>query len=156
MKSLKALSIIIFLFSSLSYAQNVQLAKTGSTYGKSIKKDGAFPISALGQKMGTSKSLDAKVTGKVVEVCTSKGCWMKLENANGESTRVTFKDYAFFMPKNIVGKQVVLEGISKLKTTSVAELQHFATDAGKSKEEIAKITIPKTEITFEAEGVLVL
>jgi hypothetical protein len=37
----------------------------------------------------------------------------------------------------------------------VAELQHYAEDAGKSKEEIAKINSPKTELTFVADGVLV-
>lgn len=156
MKSLKSILVIIFLFSTISYAQTVQLAKTGNSYGKSISKKGAFPISALVQKMGEAKSLDAKISGKVVEVCTKKGCWMKLENANGESTRITFKDYGFFMPENIVGKNVVLQGVSKVKTTSIAELRHFAEDAGKSKEEIAKINMPKKEITFEAEGVLVL
>jgi hypothetical protein len=42
-----------------------------------------------------------------------------------------------------------------MKTTSVAELQHYAEDAGKSKEEIAKITEPKLELTFVADGVIV-
>jgi uncharacterized protein (UPF0335 family) len=60
------------------------------------------------------------------------------------------------MPKDIVGKTVVLEGISKKEVTSVDELKHYAEDAKKSKEEIAKITEPKKEIKFEAKGVLVM
>jgi hypothetical protein len=50
---------------------------------------------------------------------------------------------------------VIFQGTPEVKTTSVADLQHYAEDAGKSKEEIAKIKTPKTELTFVAEGVLV-
>ena len=41
-----------------------------------------------------------------------------------------------------------------VKETSVKELQHYAEDAGKTKEEIAKIIAPKKEFAFEAKGVL--
>jgi hypothetical protein len=37
----------------------------------------------------------------------------------------------------------------------VATLRHYAHDAGKSKEEIEKITEPQTSWTFEAVGVLI-
>ena len=60
------------------------------------------------------------------------------------------------MPLNIVGKDVVLQGEAKKTITSVEMLKHYAEDAGKSKEEIEKITEPKTEIEFIATGVLVV
>jgi hypothetical protein len=37
----------------------------------------------------------------------------------------------------------------------VATLRHYAQDAGKSKEEIDKITEPKHMLTFLADGVLI-
>ena len=40
--------------------------------------------------------------------------------------------------------------------TSVKELRHYAEDAGKSKEEIAKITKPKVEIRVLANGIKVI
>jgi hypothetical protein len=49
----------------------------------------------------------------------------------------------------------VFEGEAKVKTTSVAELRHYAEDAKKSKTEIMKITEPKRELTFVADGVIV-
>ena len=70
--------------------------------------------------------------------------------------RVTFKNYAFFMPKDLSGKKVVVDGFAYVETTSVADLQHYAQDAGKSKAEIEKITQPKRELLFEAAGVLIL
>jgi hypothetical protein len=35
-------------------------------------------------------------------------------------------------------------------------LRHFAEDAGKSKEEIAKITKPEFEMGFEADGIILV
>ena len=40
-------------------------------------------------------------------------------------------------------------------TKSCSDQQHYASDAGKSKEEIEKITEPSRELTFEASGVLI-
>jgi 5S rRNA maturation endonuclease (ribonuclease M5) len=60
------------------------------------------------------------------------------------------------MPQNIVGKTVVVEGKAKVKQTSVERLQHYAADAGKSKEEIAMIKEPKKDISIMADGVLVV
>ena len=69
---------------------------------------------------------------------------------------VKFKDYGFFMPLDIVGKEVVLDGEASVKEVSVKQLKHYAEDAGKTKEEIAKIKEPKKELQFVAKGVLVL
>jgi hypothetical protein len=79
---------------------------------------------------------------------------MTLKNANGESLRITFKDYAFFMPKDGSGRVAIAEGIAKVEETSVADLQEYAKDAGKSAEEIAAITESEKELVFEASGVI--
>ena len=60
------------------------------------------------------------------------------------------------MPKDIAGKTVILDGIAKKNITSLQLLRHYAEDAKKSKEEILSITEPKTEISFEASGVVIL
>lgn len=124
-------------------------------FGKKIKSKGAITTTELVEKTKKTESVDAKVSGVVESVCQVKGCWMKVKLENGETMRVTFKDYGFFVPKDIAGKTVIFDGNAKTTTTSVEELQHYAQDAGKSKEEIAKITSPKTELTFVANGVLV-
>lgn len=139
-----------------AFAQETTSAAKGVNYGEQITAKGAFPITKLTAKMGDAQTLNTKVYAKVLEVCTKKGCWMKVENANGETTMVTFKDYGFFMPQNLVGKTVVLEGVSQQKISTIEEQKHYAEDAGKSKEEIAKITTAKKKIAFEAKGVLVM
>ncbi len=79
---------------------------------------------------------------------------MNLEIPGDEDVSVKFKDYGFFVPKDIEGKEVVVEGKAFLKEVSVEDQKHFAQDAGKSKEDIDKITQPKQELSFLAEGVL--
>ena len=143
------------VFATAIYAQDPASAAKGVTYGAGTTADGSVPVADLEKKMVNNK-FEGKVTGKVVEVCQEKGCWMKIEKPGGETLMVKFKDYGFFMPKDIVGKEVVLDGAAQVKETSVAQLQHYAKDAGKSKEEIEKIKKPKKEVQFVAGDVLVL
>ncbi|GAB4159766.1 MAG: hypothetical protein Tsb0033_14750 [Winogradskyella sp.] len=98
-------------------------------------------------------TINAKMTGKINEVCSKKGCWMTLDMGNDKEVMVRFKDYGFFMPLNAEG-EVVVNGKAFVEETSVDELRHYAEDAGKSEEEIAAITEPKFEYKFLADGVL--
>ncbi len=123
-------------------------------YGKKIDEANAMPIVSMLNAMKGKDNLKAKVTGEIVDVCQKKGCWMAIKGPGGNDMRVTFKDYGFFVPLDATGKLAVMEGEAKLETTDVATLRHFAEDAGKSKEEIAKITEPEIEVTFVADGVI--
>jgi hypothetical protein len=140
---------ILFLgLTSIAFGQKYD------AFGKKIKPKGSTEAASLKGKKDFAAT-PVKIEGEVESVCQAAGCWMKIKTADGQTMRVTFKDYGFFVPKDIAGKKVIFEGIPAVKTTSVAELQHYAEDAGKSKEEIAKITSPKTELAFVADGVLV-
>jgi hypothetical protein len=153
---MKAITTAIF-FAGITFgavAQTPVPASKGVIYGTGTNAEGSITVNELAIKMN-SGSFTGKVSGKVTEVCQEKGCWMKLEKANGESLMVKFRDYAFFMPKDIVGREVVLEGEAINKEVSVKQLRHYAEDAGKSKEEVEKIKAPKKETQFIAKGVLV-
>ena len=153
----KALILCCVLFASLCLsAQDPQSAAKGVTYGAGTTADGAIAASEVEGKVKSQDKFTGRVKGKVVSVCKEKGCWMKIETANGEPMMVKFKDYGFFMPKDIEGKEVVIDGEATVKETSVKQLRHYAEDAGKSKEEIEKIKAPKKEVIFVAKGVLVL
>ena len=79
---------------------------------------------------------------------------MKLPLSENSETMVRFKDYGFFMPLDSKDREVIVEGKAFVTEVSVDDLKHYAEDAGKSAEEIAKITTPKKEFAFEANGVL--
>ena len=81
---------------------------------------------------------------------------MDVKMPNGGVMKVRFKDYGFFVPtKGLEGRQAVLQGYAVKEKTDVATLRHYAEDAGKSKEEIEKITAPEESLSFEADGVLI-
>ncbi len=102
-------------------------------------------------KAGDTVSI--KMTTKVNEVCQSKGCWMRLDLGDDE-VMVKFKDYGFFMPKNIADKEVIVNGKAFVSEVSVEEQRHYAEDAGKGVDEIAAITEVEKTFSFEADGVL--
>ena len=153
---MKAFLFVIVSFMAMSSVAQVKTAKKGVTYGARITAANAVEVNILEEKLATGATFTGKVKGTVASVCQEKGCWMKLEQTEGDGIMIRFKDYKFFVPKNISGKEVVLQGEAKITTTSVEMLKHYAEDAGKTKEDIDKITEPKKEIEFIASGVLVL
>lgn len=128
------------------------------SFGQEINKNNAISYDEMVSKMAGADSLNTKVVGTVEGVCQAKGCWMNIvsDNPDQPSMFVKFKDYGFFMPKDIAGKQVIMEGYAFKEVTPVEELRHYAEDEGKSPAEIAAIVEPKEELKFLASGVLLL
>ena len=104
--------------------------------------------------MNVGDSINSKMIAKVNSVCQAKGCWMTLDLGDEQEVMVKFKDYGFFVPKDISGKEVIINGKAYVKEVSIDVQRHYAEDAGKSLEEIAAITEVKKTFSFEADGVL--
>ena len=144
-------SFSILYFSILSYSQSDnnyksygELFEISETINYNLEKDNFL-----------NSSSKLKIVGEILSSCPMKGCWMKISVEN-DTVLVRFKDYGFFVPKNgIEGKRTIINGNISVDTLSVAQLQHYAEDAGKSKEEIDLITEPKITISFLADGVLI-
>lgn len=124
-------------------------------FGEEINEAGVVSLQQLVSVLENSEEFSGKVKGEIKEVCSMKGCWMTIDLPNGQTMRVTFKDYGFFVPKNAHGYPVIIEGVATKKVTDVATLRHYAEDAGKSQEEIEAITSSKQEYAFEAIGVII-
>jgi len=130
------------------------LPATGN-YGETITRKNAVEVSAIPDKLQSAETVDTKAKGTIVEVCQNKGCWMTLDMGKGQTLRVTFKDYGFFVPKDAAGKTAWIEGAAKKDVMSVSQLKHAAEDAGKPEAEINAITEPEEAITFIAKGVII-
>ncbi|GAA0879715.1 hypothetical protein GCM10009119_26840 [Algoriphagus jejuensis] len=124
-------------------------------YGNIVQADEIFSTAEMISSVEVEGEFVGKVSGEIKEVCTKKGCWFAMDLPNGESMRVTFKDYGFFLPTNSQGFPIVIEGVATLTETDVETLRHYAEDKGGTKEEIEAITAPERKITFEATGALV-
>lgn len=157
MKKLLVIALSAFVIISCTPTEKAVQRVEGKHFGATISDKGAISYDALLTKLEKSESLDAvKVRGEVSGVCKKKGCWITLVSKDPakEEMFVKFKDYGFFMPKDIEGKTVVMEGKAFKETTSVDELRHYAEDNGESQDAIAKITEPKVELKFLASGVI--
>jgi len=66
--------------------------------------------------------------GEVRRACTRKGCWMELAESVDEGKpgcRVTFKDYAFFVPTNSGGAHAKVQGVVELEQVKASHVQHL-------------------------------
>lgn len=161
---------ILLVFITLLLACNAQESKQAHV----DKSDGTKDYVVFGDKINAVNSISnidmaekftgmavgdtvrAKFKATVTDVCKAKGCWMKVQLQDGQQTMVRFKDYGFFMPKDITGKEVIVNGFAFVEAMSVEDQKHYAKDGGQSEAEIAKITEPKKTNGFEADGVLLI
>jgi len=130
-------------------------AQKSDSFGDKINAKGAIDGPTFTKSIEGKDSLDTKLEATIQSVCQKKGCWMNVDLGEGKSMMVRFKDYGFFVPMDASGRKAVMEGRAFREVLSVDMLRHYAEDAGKSKEEIEKITEPETRLSFEASGVLI-
>ncbi|KFF01591.1 DUF4920 domain-containing protein [Chryseobacterium luteum] len=150
--------------SALAFAQEKSGPPTGNAvvgdaYGAGVTSESkAITVDKLSKKLkkDNKKVEGIAVKGKVTDVCEKKGCWLTIQTEDNSQFFVKMKDYAFFVPTALKGKNVVLEGTAERKVTSVDEQKHYAEDAKKPQAEIDAITAPKEEIRFVANGIKVV
>ncbi len=138
-------------------SETEEMAINYQSFGDKITDEDALSNSEITEKFAdlkTGDTINVKFTTKVKEVCQKKGCWMNVEMGE-EQAMVRFKDYGFFMPKDIAGQDVILAGKAYVEEMSVEDQRHYAEDGGATPEEIAAITAPKRTLAFEANGVLI-
>jgi hypothetical protein len=123
-----------------------------NTYGEGVREGDAIPAATL---LATPERYDGQtlvVEGVVTEVCPKKGCWMTMHEG-GQTMRITFKDYGFFVPLDCAGSIARIEGVFAIREVPEGEAKHYLEDAGRH-EEAAKIEGPVRSPTFVATGVV--
>lgn len=129
-----------------------------ASFGSKILADKALSKEQMLAKYKTLKkgdTINVKFKSQIKSVCKKKGCWMKMDLADNSESFVKFKDYGFFVPLNADNSEAIVSGKAFVDEISVAELQHYAKDGGKSQAEIDKIKQPKITYAFQADGVLI-
>ncbi|WGF91214.1 DUF4920 domain-containing protein [Aequorivita marisscotiae] len=133
------------------------IAMNYQTFGEKITDENVLNTQAVIKRYNDLKigdTVNVKFASQVKEVCQKKGCWMKVDLGEDEAM-VRFKDYGFFMPKDIAGKEIIAEGKAYVEEMSIEDQRHYAEDGGATAEEIAAITEVKRTLAFEAHGVLI-
>lgn len=163
MKNILFLPFLLALtISTVAYSQaeksdrKADVAGNFTLIGQEFSPDNIFSSAKMGktfQGLKPGDTVKVSFQGKVATVCQKKGCWMTMNLENGDEVMVKFKDYAFFVPANTSGKEVILNGKAYVTEMSVEEQKHYAGDAGKSAQEIAAIKKPARKFSFLADGV---
>ncbi len=155
MKLSRLMFVMVAVAAACAQQKSAPVAETTALFGEEFATDSAVVASVLISDLKTiGEKENVVVEATVVEVCQEAGCWMKIA-ADGDTVRVR-TGHAYELPKDIAGKKVYFAGSGYADTLSVEVQQHYATDAGKSKENIAAITAPKAAFTFDAKGVKVV
>ena len=148
MKKIKVLLGLFIISASLS-------GQTRS-FGEKIEEGSIIENYKIQNLFLAKEKFNAKLKAKVTDVCQMKGCWMKLEIGDEKDIMVNFKDYSFFVPKNIIGKEVIVSGEAFKRNISVDELKHYARDRGENESAISLIVEPKEIYSLTAKGVILL
>ncbi len=154
MKSILTVVVgLTFIFSSLV------VAGSPKKYGKKIsldKKTSISEILAHPQKFDGKKVL---VEGAVVDVCESRGCWIKLAS-DKEFESIVFKveDGVITFPMSAKGKNASAEGVVSVTTLSKEERiergKKQAAEEGTTFDP-STITGPKTTVRIMGEGAVI-
>ena len=168
MKNMKTFNILLVILAVLTfgnpeklYAQEGQPETNpdtwtdfGASFAPDQPKSGQSLLDFYESLDGNSQE-KVQFRAEVSSVCQVKGCWMVVDLLNDEEVRISFKDYGFFVPTDIEGKEIVVNGLAEVAEISEADQQHYARDAGQSEQEIKAIKGPKRTYTLVADGVRV-
>jgi hypothetical protein len=142
---MKRLSIALLLVATTAFAGET------ITRGEVISRDAkSVPLADVLAKPDAYTKNTVVVEGVVTTACERKGCWMQLAADGTPAVRVTFKDYAFFVPLDSKGMQARAEGVTVVKTLSKKEADHLEGEGAKltrNADGTAK------EVSFVASGV---
>lgn len=158
MKKIGSIALLALFFASCASTDEMGGSGTGDlgkSYGP-IKVDPSKAISVesmLKNYEGKSGEMEVTFEGTLTEICAKAGCWVNVDRGNGETFMVRFKDHFTIPPDTKASTEAYMHGVLFRDTVSVEMLRHFAEDAGKSPAEIEKITEPKYEMGFTADGI---
>ncbi|HEV7732737.1 MAG TPA: DUF4920 domain-containing protein [Candidatus Binatia bacterium] len=125
-----------------------------AVYGREPRVATSTPLADILREPARFTGREVRVQGVVSGVCQRKGCWMMLRDGKSE-VRVRFRDYAFFVPRDVSGREAAVEGTAQVEVVSEAMRRHLASDAGTPPEEVARITGDQTTVQLVADAVAV-
>ncbi|MEN9348825.1 MAG: hypothetical protein RLZZ77_2336 [Bacteroidota bacterium] len=157
MKKVAFFFSLALFFNSCDHSHNQETAAVEpSFFGEQFDPKGAITVDALVKEMTGKDSLNVTFSGKIVQTCRKAGCWMDVALPSGETMTVFMHDHNFAVPlEGADGLMATMNGHAYYDTLDVEYLRHLAEDAGKSAEEIEKITEPKPVLAFDAVGVMI-
>ena len=107
-------------------------APTGAVhrYGGSIEPASSVPLATLLANPKAYADQTVTTEGKVQRACSNKGCWMEIGEGSN-ACRVTFKDYAFFVPTDSAGAHAKIQGKLDTRQVEAAAVAHLEAEGAR-------------------------
>jgi hypothetical protein len=107
----------------------------GTPYGKGINLQETTPISKIYDDPGTYVGKTVKVEGLIVDVCSTRGCWMSIASDRAfETLRIKVTDGEIVFPITARGRKSAVQGtvqeISMTREQAIEFKKHQAEESG--------------------------
>jgi hypothetical protein len=105
------------------------------------------PLSAILADPEGYRDRVVRTEGTIAQVCQRMGCWMELrQGEDGPAVRVPMAGHSFFLPRDVAGRQAMLEGRVALADLSPSHRAHLEGEGA---------TATGSALSIEATGVVV-
>ena len=133
MKFNQIIRIVILLLCTIALFAGTAVA--GTPYGKGINLQETTPISKIYDDPGTYVGKTVKVEGLIVDVCSTRGCWMSIASDRAfETLRIKVTDGEIVFPITARGKKSAVQGtvqeISMTREQAIEFKKHQAEERG--------------------------
>ena len=132
----------LFLAVAASLIAAAGSADTPRVFGKPLQ--GLKPVLLQDVLAKPEAGRVVRLEGTIEKVCQNKGCWLELKQ-RAASVHVTFENYGFFVPKDSIGKPVVLEGKVVVKEPDSDRVAHVQSE-GAGAAAAARVSIEATGV----------
>ncbi len=142
--------LVAVLFTTAAFAGGKK------NYGKELTVKETTKISDIIAAPEKFNGKRVKVAGPIVDVCKTRGCWVKLgSDKEFEAIRFKVEDGVIVFPLDLKGQNAVAEGIVSVKKISVEEQiksgKKMAEEHGTAFDE-STVKGPKTILQIDGEG----
>ncbi len=156
-KYILVLGVFTLVLASCFDPSKKNLAGEYAEYGTyKVEMANAISVEKMVADFRTNENKTASYTihANIDEVCAKAGCWINIKQEGAkDNMMVRFKDHFTIPTDTKIGTMAYLHGDLFMDTVSVDMLRHYAEDAGKSQDEIEKITQPLMTMGFIADGI---
>ena len=81
-----------------------------------------------------------KTEGEIAQVCQRMGCWMEITaEEGGQAVRVPMAGHSFFLPRDVAGRQAVVEGTVAVAALDEATAQHLREEGAQATDQALSI-----------------
>jgi hypothetical protein len=101
-----------------------------SRFGAAIEPGPTLALAALLSDPKAYAKQTVTTEGRVQRACSRKGCWMEIGEGE-DACRITFKDYAFFVPTDSAGALAKIQGRLDTREVEAAAVEHLEAEGAR-------------------------